>query len=88
MRREDKRRLPVHRETSMPHIIVDDEQARIISESSDRVEIRDRNGKHLGYVFSGFSEVDIALAKQRRDSDEPRYSTQDVLKHLQSLAPQ
>ena len=34
----------------MSHIVVDDEQARIISESAESIEIRDRSGKHLGYV--------------------------------------
>ena len=72
----------------MAHIIVDDEQAKLIAESSGHIEIRDRHGKHLGYVLSGFDEADIALAKERRDSNETRYSTQDVLKHLQSLASQ
>ena len=69
----------------MPHIIVDDEQARIISETGDAVEIRDQSGRHLGYVAHGFTDEDIAIAKQRMESDEPRYSTQQVLDHIQSL---
>lgn len=69
----------------MPHIVVDDEQARLILESGERIEIRDRSGKHLGYVSQGFTEEDIAIAKQRMASDEPRYTTKQVLDHLQSL---
>ena len=69
----------------MPHIIVDDEQAKIISESAESIEIRDRSGKHLGYVAHGFTDEDIAIAKERMASDEPRYTTQEVLDHLQSL---
>jgi hypothetical protein len=69
----------------MPYIVVDDEQARIISESAENIEIRDRTGKHLGYVAQGFTAEDIALAKQRMTSDEPRLTAREVLAHLQSL---
>ena len=69
----------------MTHIVVDDEQARIISGSGESIEIRDRNGKHLGYVAHGFTDEDIALAKERMASDEPRYTTQEVLSHIESL---
>ena len=70
----------------MAHIVIDDEQARLIAESNERVEIRDRKGNCLGYVLPEFSEADIALAKERRDSDEPRRSTAEVLEHLRSLS--
>jgi hypothetical protein len=69
----------------MAHLVVDDAQAKVIAESAGRIEIRDRHGKHLGYVFTDFTPEDIEMAKQRRDSDEPRRSTQEVLDHLQSL---
>jgi len=72
----------------MPQIIVDDEQARIISESAESVEICDREGRHLGFVAHGFTDDDIAIAKQRRASDEPRFTTQQVLDHIQSLVQQ
>ena len=68
----------------MPHITVDDEQARIISESAES-EIGDRSGKHLGYVVHGFTDDDIAIAKARMASDEPRYTTREVLDHIRSL---
>lgn len=69
----------------MTHIVVDDEQARIISESAQSIEIRDRTGKHLGYVAQGFTNEDIVVAKERMTSAEPRYTTQHVLDRLQSL---
>ena len=72
----------------MAHIVVDDAQAKLISEATERIEIRDRHGKHLGYVFSDFTEAEIAAAKQRRESSEARHSTEEVLKHLQSLVQQ
>ena len=55
----------------MQHIVVNDEQAKIISESPESIEIRDRSGKHLGYVAHGFTDEDIAIAKQRLASDHP-----------------
>ena len=42
-------------------------------------------GQHLGYVAHGFTDEDIAIAKQRRASDERRYTTQEVLQHLRTL---
>jgi len=69
----------------MPHIVVDDEQARIIAESAENIEIRDRSGKHLGYVTHGVTDEDIAIARERMVSDEPRYTTEEVLSHIQSL---
>lgn len=69
----------------MPHIVVDDEQARVISESAESIEIRDRSGRHLGYVAHGFTDDDIAVAKERMVSDEPRLTTQEVLGHIESL---
>lgn len=69
----------------MPHIVVDDQQAKVIFEATESVEIRDRRGKHLGYVAHGFTEEDIAIARRRIASDEPRYTTQEVLDHLRSL---
>jgi hypothetical protein len=69
----------------MHHIVVDDQQAKLISEATESVEIRDPRGRHLGYVAHGFIEEDIAIANERLASDEPRYSTQEVLDRLQSL---
>lgn len=69
-----------------PMIIVDDEQAKLIRQHSENIEIRDRSGKRLGFVAHGFSEDDFAIALQRLNSDEPRYTTQQVLSHIESLA--
>jgi hypothetical protein len=69
----------------MPHIVIDDQQAEVILEATDSVEIRDRRGKHLGYVAHGFTDEDIAVARQRMASNEPRYTTHEVLDHLRSL---
>jgi len=36
-------------------------------------------------VANWFTDEDIAIAKDRLASDGPRYTTQEVLEHLQSL---
>ena len=73
------------RRRSTPHIVADDEQAKIILESAGSIEIRDRSGKQLGYVAHGFTDEDIAVAKQRRASDQPRFTTGQVLDHIESF---
>lgn len=72
----------------MAQIVVSDEQARIIAETGGVVEIRDREGNLLGCVAQGVSEEDVTLALQSLRSDEPRYSTAQVLAHLMSLNSQ
>lgn len=69
----------------MIHIVVDDQQAKLISESNQYVEIRDPHGKHLGFVAHRFTEDDLALAKERFDSDQPRLTTEQMLSRLRSL---
>jgi hypothetical protein len=69
----------------MEHIVVDDRQAKLISEATESIEIRDARGAHLGYVAHGFTDEEIAIAKDRLASDEPRYTTDKVLNHLRSL---
>jgi hypothetical protein len=64
---------------------VNDQQAKLISEATESVEIRDARGGHLGYVARAFTDEDVAIAKNRMASAEPRYSTRKVLGHLRSL---
>ncbi len=66
-------------------IIVNDQQARLISEATESIEIRDARGGHHGYVAHGFTDKDIAIAKQRLASGDPRYTTEQFLDHLRSL---
>lgn len=47
-----------------------------------------RGGAFLGYVATSFSPEQIADAKRRLKSDEPCYTTQEMLAHLRSLAPE
>jgi hypothetical protein len=75
-------------EWTMEHIVVDDFQAEIICRAPQSIEIRDRQGRCLGYVAHGFTDEDITIAKQRMQSSERRYSTEEVLHHLESLSSQ
>ena len=68
----------------MEHIVVDDQQAKLISEAKESIEIRDSKGGRLGYVAHGFTDEDIAIAKDRAASDAPRYTTREALSRLQS----
>ena len=70
----------------MNDIVVDERQAKLIAESRDVVEIRDPQGRCVGYVSHGFGEEDIAEARRRLASDEPRYTTQEVLESLAATA--
>jgi len=69
----------------MAHIVLDEEQSRIVSESQGDVEIRDSSGQPLGYLTHGFTPEEIAEAKRRAKSDGPWHTTAEVLEHLQSL---
>ena len=66
----------------MIRIVVDEEQAKAIAEGAEMVETSDREGKVLGYLTHGFSDEDIALAHRLRNSNQPRYTTQEVLSRL------
>ncbi len=70
----------------MTCIVVTEEQAELIMKSPMGVEIRGPQGDCLGIVKPhGVSEEDIQIALQRRESNSPRYTTSEVLTHLQSL---
>jgi len=71
----------------MTQLVLSDEQARQLSQTSEPVELVDREGRHLGYVTSDFSPEEIAEAERRAGSSGPWYTTQEVLKHLESLEP-
>lgn len=69
----------------MSHITLNTQQARILAAASDPVEIRDEQGNLLGYVSRRTRDEEIALARQRLESNGPWVSTNEVLEHLKSL---
>ena len=70
----------------MHHIVLEDAQAELIRRASSIIEIRDCHGRCLGYVAHGFTDEDITVAMQRMASNQLRYSTRDVLHHLELLS--
>jgi hypothetical protein len=69
----------------MPEIVLTAEQARVVAGSLVPVMVRDGNGNTLGRIEPIWTAEDIADAKRRLASDEPRYTTAQVLEHLRSL---
>jgi hypothetical protein len=69
----------------MVHLVLDDNQAELITRSGAAVEIRNRQGQRLGYFFPGFADEDVAVARQRLASDQPRYSFDEVQRRLDAL---
>jgi hypothetical protein len=69
-------------------IVVDDEQAKAIEQTSQTVEIRDRQGRSLGDFSRDFTSEEIAEAKRNLASKGPKYTTSQVLDYLQTLAVQ
>ncbi len=74
----------------MQEIILDDEQAEAVRGTKDEVIVRDRRGAFLGRLrpMLPLSEADaIAEATRRASSSQQRFTTAEVMKHLESLEP-
>ena len=69
----------------MTEIILSADQIQAVVNATDAVELRDDQGKLLGYVTRPPSEADISEARRRLESDGPWHTTEQVLKHLDSL---
>jgi hypothetical protein len=68
----------------MTTVVLDDETADLVSRNLD-VELRDRRGRLLGVVAHGVSAEDVRISLERLRSDQPRYTTKEVLERLQQL---
>jgi hypothetical protein len=73
----------------MSEIVLDDAQAKLLTEPGARVPVRDRRGNYLGYVAvePKLTEAEIAEFKRRAASNEKRFTTQEVLDRLAKLGP-
>lgn len=69
----------------MQQIILTDEQAEVVASALKPVAVCDGKGRVLGTIAPIWTEEDIADAKRRLASDEPRYTTAQVLEYLRSL---
>jgi hypothetical protein len=72
----------------MAHIVVDDDAVRTLAEAREEVEVRDRQGRVLGYLAPLCTNEDIAVCMERLASDAPRYTTEQVRERLRSLESQ
>jgi hypothetical protein len=69
----------------MPFIILNDEQARVVTGSKEAVELRDRTGKVLAQVEPPVPEAEIAEAKRRLASGQRRWPSARVRDLLATL---
>jgi hypothetical protein len=72
----------------MPEIVVSDQQAQLISEAHDPVEVRDSRGRILGVIsrsVAGDDSGEIEEMKRRMQTRHRSYSTTEVVDHLHSL---
>jgi hypothetical protein len=69
----------------MPEIVLDDEQARVLTSALEPIEVRDPKGNLLGMIPPLWTAKDRAEAKTRLASGEPRYTTVQLLEHLRAL---
>jgi hypothetical protein len=77
----------------MPELIVTDEQARMISEATAAIPIRDSQGHVIGHAVAAttrggsscLSSDQVAGAEKRLDSDGLWYTTAQVMEHLRNL---
>ena len=71
----------------MVQVIATADQAKLLLEAKESVEIVDANGKRLGTVVRPPSDEDVQIAKQRIEQSGKRYTTEQVISHLRSLEP-
>jgi hypothetical protein len=69
----------------MPHIVLTEEQARVLQQTTLAVELRDDQGRVLARVPPPSEEEIIERVKGNRDAGLPRYSAQDVHSRLRKL---
>jgi hypothetical protein len=66
----------------MSYIVLNEAQSRVVSQANCDVQVRDKDGNHLGYITRGFTAEDIRIARERSESNVPCLSTAEVLDRL------
>ena len=66
-------------------LVVNAEQAKVLTEARESVEILDPKGNRLGFFARPFSEHEIELARSRAAAGQPGRSTAAVLERLGTL---
>lgn len=72
----------------MVELVVTAEQAKLLSEANDSVEIVDAQGNRLGFFARRFSDREVAVARLRVAAGTPGRATSEVLDRLKSLGKQ
>jgi hypothetical protein len=74
----------------MPEIALNDEQSKIVAGAEHPLVVRDSHGEIVGVLTpsSDFTPEEIDEAKRDLASNQPRYTTAQVLEHLRSLERQ
>jgi hypothetical protein len=69
----------------MTQLVLTEEQARIVAQASDGVEVCDPKGNVMGRLTPPYTAADIAEARRRLASDQPRYPAEQVHARLEAL---
>ena len=69
----------------MVELVLTDEQARLLAEARESVEVVDPHGNRLGFFARRFSDTDVEIARKRAASGQPGIATSIVLERLSSL---
>lgn len=69
----------------MVELVVSAEQAKLLQEAQDSVEIVDAHGNRLGFFARRFSDREVEIARARAAASEPGRPTGEVLDRLRSL---
>lgn len=69
----------------MVELVLTAEQARLLAEAQESVELVDAQGNRLGFFARRFSDVDIETALQRAAMNQSGRPTADVLQGLRAL---
>jgi len=72
----------------MVELVVTAEQAKLLSEAIESVEIVDAQGNRLGFFARRFSDREVATARLRAASGQAGSSTGEVLERLTSTGRQ
>jgi hypothetical protein len=68
----------------MVQIVLSTEQAKVIQQAVDGIELLDPDGHPVGIVTTGFTAEDLRTVRQRMASNEPGLPLEQLLERLQS----
>jgi uncharacterized protein YmfQ (DUF2313 family) len=70
----------------MKHLVLNDEQMKVLVEAETQVEVRDSGGHLVGYLrFAGFTAAELEDAKRRLASPGLCFTGEQVQSRLQAL---